>query len=177
MKSERLVHGNKGSRSFSDSFNMIRYDPRKLIRTIAPPAKIKRLLTKDLTIKRAALSFVDDIDFLDRKKITSTALRVVKNYKLRVRDETNTKSELKEDPKLLIQRVQNEVVKEVTQGIREKYEGEFYVWTPSDAETPDPEHQLNYGKKFRIGDGEMPGDRDGCRCGMDILVEENKLEL
>jgi hypothetical protein len=156
---------------------MIKYDPTKLIKTIMPPSKIKRLLTKDLNVKRAALSFIDDIEFLDKKKITSTALKVVKNYKARVKDDTNTKSELKEDPKLLIQRVENEVVKEVTQGIREKYEGEFYIWTPSDAEEPDPEHQLNYGKKFRIGDGEMPGDRDGCRCGMDILVDDKQLEL
>lgn len=61
--------------------------------------------------------------------------------------------------------------------IKDRYEGEFYIWLPSDAEEPDPEHQLNYGKKFQVGEGEMPGDRFGCRCGMEILVPETKLDL
>ena len=46
---------------------------------------------------------------------------------------------------------------------------------PSDAKNPDPEHQLLYGKIFRVGegdkDGNMPGERYGCRCGIEWLSE------
>lgn len=156
---------------------MIQYDPSKLLRKIAPESKIKKLLSAKLTLKKAALSFIDSVDFIDRKSVTSTALKVVRNYTNRVKDETSTKSELKADPALLIQRVQNEVISQISEGIKERYQGESYVWLPSDADEPDPEHQLNYGKQFIIGDGEMPGDRYGCRCGMEILVADKKLDL
>ena len=157
------------------------YDPTKLLKKIAPESKIEKLLTKNLTLKKAALSFIDDIDFLNKKNVTATALKVVKSYKARLKEDEGSKKELKDeikaDPALLIQRVQNEVLLQVKEGIKEKYSGEFYIWLPSDADEPDPEHQLNYGKKFQIGDGEMPQDRYGCRCGMEILVDEKTLEL
>ena len=53
---------------------------------------------------------------------------------------------------------------------------EFYRWLPSDAKNPDPEHQLLYGKIFRVGEGDkegnMPGERYGCRCGIEWLTDE-----
>jgi hypothetical protein len=74
------------------------------------------------------------------------------------------------DRKLLVNRVQNNIVFQIKEEIADAYAGEFYEWLPSDAETPDPIHQLNYGSTFQIGVDEMPGDRYGCRCGMNILV-------
>lgn len=153
------------------------YDPKKMLSKIAPDKKIKKLLTSGADLKKTALSFVDDIDFLNKKSITKTALKVVKNYKSRIKDETLEAKDIKKDPKLLINRVQNEVVTQISSEIKDKYNGEYYVWLPSDAEEPDPEHQLNYGKTFKIGDGEMPGERYGCRCGMEILTKDTKLEL
>jgi hypothetical protein len=82
-----------------------------------------------------------------------------------------------DDPKQLIQRVQNAVISQIATGIKETYRGEFYIWTPSDAFEPRPEHQLNYGGEFQIGVGEMPGDAIGCQCGMEILVDETQLNL
>jgi hypothetical protein len=76
--------------------------------------------------------------------------------------------------------VQNEVVWQIANGIKEQYGDEDAEWLPSDAEEPDPEHQLNYGKIFRISEGingEIPGERIGCRCGMRILVKQTKLNL
>lgn len=153
------------------------YDPSKLLGKIAPIKKIERLLSKRLTLKKTALSFVDDIDFIDKSRVIEVAQNVVNAYQERVSEGDTKKSDLLDDPKQLIQRVQNEVILQVADGIKTNYEGEFYVWLPSDAEEPDPEHQLNYGKTFQVGDGEMPGDRYGCRCGMEILVKETKLEL
>lgn len=156
---------------------MIKYEPSKLIKKIAPEKKIKKLVSSRATLKKTALSFVDDIDFLDKKKIATVALKTIKAYKDRIKDDPTIKTDLLEDPAQLIQRVQNEIVLQIGDEIKTKYDGEFYVWLPSDAEEPDPEHQLNYGKTFQVGDGEQPGDRYGCRCGMQILTEDEKLEL
>lgn len=156
---------------------MIRYDPAKLLRKIAPEKKIRKLLTKGVTLKRAALAFIDDVDFLDRKEITRVALETVKGYQERIDNDPEEKKAITSDPRQLIQRIQNQVVLQVTEEIRSKYEGETYTWLPSDADEPDPEHQLNYGKIFVVGEGEMPGDRWGCRCGMELHVEGSSLEL
>jgi hypothetical protein len=155
----------------------IRYFPDKLLSKIAPPKKIERLITENASLKKTSLSFIDDIDFLDKKAVTKVALKTIKGYKKRIKEDPTIKADIVEDPAQLVQRVQNEVVFQVKEAIAEQYDGEFYVWLPSDASEPDPEHQLLYGKKFQVGVGEMPGDRYGCRCGMEILVPEKKLNL
>ncbi len=163
---------------------MIKYLPNELLAKIAPEKKIKKLITPSLTLKKAALSFVSDIDFIHKDTISDVALQVVKQYKARFednKDEGLSASDAKEDAindgKLLVNRVENTIVSEVAGRIKDVYSGEYYTWLPSDAEVPDPLHQLNYGKKFKIGVGEMPGDRYGCRCGLNILVKETELEL
>lgn len=163
---------------------MITYNPKELLKKLAPKTKLKRLVTQELTVNKAVLAMFDDIDFISKRPITEVALKTVQQYKKRYRDEkknSDNKKEAKDEAinknKLLIHRVQNAVVYQVAQEIKEEYEGESYKWLPSDAQTPDPLHQLNYGKVFQIGDGEMPGDRYGCRCAMQILVKETKLKL
>ncbi len=155
----------------------ITYLPSKLLNKIAPAKKIEKLLTQRLTLNRAALSFVDAIDFMSTKTIEKTALKTIKDYKERFKEEPEIKDDVMEDKSLLVNRVQNTIVNQVAGEIKDQYSGEYYKWLPSDADEPDPEHQLNYGETFQIGDGEMPGDRYGCRCGMQILVKESKLDL
>lgn len=153
------------------------YDPKKMLNKIAPEKKIKNLVSKNASLKKTALSFVDDIDFVSKKSVTDIALKTLKGYKKRIKADPDEKKELTKDPRQLINRVQNEVVFQISNEIKDKYNGEYYVWLPSDADEPDPEHQLNYGKTFKIGEGEMPGERYGCRCGMEILTEDKQLEL
>lgn len=166
----------------------IRYQPSKLLKKIAPKSKIRRLLKSNLSVKKAALSFVDAVDFIDRSRVAEVALKVARGYKERVANAViaagydkkagrKEKAEILDDPKQLVQRVQNELVFQISNEIREKYDGEQYRWLPSSAEEPDPEHQLNYGQVFTIGDGEMPGERYGCQCGMEILVSQTRLDL
>lgn len=153
------------------------YDPKKMLSKIAPEKKIERMLNQSVTLNKTALNFVSNIDFLSKKGVSKVALKTIKGYKERIKENPDQKEIILDDPKQLIQRVQNEVVTQISDSIRESYEGEFYVWLPSDADEPDPEHQLNYGKTFQIGDGEQPGDRYGCRCGMEILVKGSRLDL
>lgn len=167
------------------------YDPKDMLKKIAPDSKIKKLVSKRLTLKKAALSFVDSVDFIDKKAVSKIALKTIDSYQKRIANEQieagfdasagkELAKEILADPKQLIQRVQNEVVWQVAQGIKEQYGDEDAEWLPSDAEEPDPEHQLNYGKIFRISEGingEIPGDRIGCKCGMRILVKQTQLRL
>lgn len=166
----------------------IDYDPKELLKKIAPESNIKKLVSKRLTLKKAALNFVDSVDFIDKKSVSKIALKTIDSYQKRIANEQieaglesgagkALEKAILADPKQLIQRVQNEVIFQVSNSIKENYDGEQYEWLPSDAEEPDPEHQLNYGKVFTIGDGEMPGERIGCRCGMRILVKQSKLNL
>lgn len=152
----------------------IRFLPTEFLKKALPEKQIEKLVTQKLTLNRAAVRALGT-DVLSKKTIEKVALKVIKSYKATY--EEKTLAETLNDKKLLIQRVQNAAVHEVSQEIQAKYEGEFYRWLPSSAGEPDPEHQLNYGKKFQFGDGEAPGDRYGCECGMEILVRETKLEL
>ncbi len=156
---------------------MIVYEPSKFLARIAPRRKIEKLLSSKLTIKRTALEFAAQLDFLDEKAIARVALKTIRGYKERVKADPDLKSDILDDPKQLIQSVENEVITQISGEIKDRYAGEFYKWLPSDADEPDPEHQLNYGETFQIGDGEQPGDRFGCRCGMQILVDDSSLEL
>lgn len=147
------------------------------MRRLAPEKKIEKLVRGNLTLKRAALSFAEQFDFLDEKAIARVALKTLKGYRKRAKEDPDAREEILDDPAQLVQRVQNEVVTQVAGEIKDRYSGEFYVWLPSDADEPDPEHQLNYGKTFQVGEGEMPGDRFGCRCGMEILIDGSRLDL
>lgn len=156
---------------------MINYDPTALLKKYLPKKRIKKVLGKNLTVKRTALNFVDSLEFIEKGALVDTALKVVKSYKERVKADAISSSLLKRNPKQLIQRMENAVLTQISEGIKEKYKGEKYEWLPSDAQEPDPEHQLNYGEIFTIGEGEMPGDRFGCRCGMRIITNDSELRL
>lgn len=155
-------------------------DPDKILRRLAPRSKVKRLLSGRVSLKRTALGFLDDADFLSKKSVVDVALKTIKGYKKRASDDDDEKKLIKKDPKLLINRVQNEVVLQLHEAVKEKYRGQKARWLPSDADEPRPEHQANYGKVYIIGegiDGVEPGDEYGCRCGMEILTDDTKLEL
>jgi len=163
---------------------VITYLPSKMLAKALPKRKVEKLLNRNLTINKAVLNTLADSDILTKGTMQKIALKVKKQYNKKyvdLRDDNVPATEAKEDAindnKLLVQRVQNEAVLEISQEIEDQYSGEFYIWLPSDAETPDPEHQLRYSKKYQIGKDEMPGERIGCRCGMEILVEEKKLAL
>lgn len=98
-------------------------------------------------------------------------------YKNRYKENDLSRKEVLGDKKLLVSRVQNAILNEVSKEIKQTYRGEFYEWLPSEAENPDPDHEKNYGKIFQVGVGEMPGERFGCKCGMRILVKEDTLGI
>lgn len=163
---------------------MIIFHPDELLKKVAPERLVKNLVTKKLSLNRAALSMVAESGIVSKSKLTDIALKVIKTYREKFKDEraagatkAEATAEALNDKKLMVQQVSNTVVHEVAKDIKSEYVGEKYTWLPSSAEVPDPLHQLNYGKVFRIGLGEMPGDRWGCQCGMKIHVKETELDI
>ncbi len=120
---------------------------------------------------------LSNAEFVSKERLSATALRTIKQYKKTARRNDESPKDVMGQKKLIVQRVQNAIVQQLSQEIKEQYRGERYRWLPSDASEPDPLHQLKYGKIFTIGEGEEPGDRYGCKCGREILVKETKLEL
>ncbi len=163
------------------------FDPKTMLKKIAPAAKIKRMINSRMGVKRTALSMVDaaaetEVGVLDKKAVAEVALKTVRGYQQRVEAAKTAElvGQLLDDPKQLIQRVQNENVFQVYEKIKTQYKGERARWLPSDSEEPRPEHQKNYGKVYVIGegiDGVEPGDEFGCKCGVEILTKETQLEL
>lgn len=160
------------------------FQPIDVLRKVAPKALVKRLVTDRLTLNQTVATMLRRSGVLSKKTLEKIAANVIAQYKdsLAVRlDSGMTRAEALEETlagkALMVQQVQGAIVQEIAKDLKAKYRGERYEWLPSTAEEPDPLHQLNYGKKFRIGKGEMPGDRFGCKCGMHILTDDDKLEL
>jgi hypothetical protein len=120
---------------------------------------------------------VSNADFVSKSRVTETALNAVRQYKKHARTNDVSFKDALGNKKLIVSRMQNAIVQQLAQEIRQQYRGETYRWLPSDASEPDPLHQLNYGRIFQVGVGEMPGDRYGCRCAMELLVNETSLKL
>lgn len=151
--------------------------PRKIAKKLAPKKTIEKLVRNDLTINRAAATMLAKSGVLGKKKVEEVAIKVIRQYKEIHKAEGGTKASAMNDKVLMVERVQNVATREITKEVKKVYRGERYEWLPSLAETPDPLHQLNYGKRFWLGKGEAPGDRWGCQCGMRILVDEDELLL
>jgi len=163
----------------------IKYEPKKLLAKMASKKNIESLVTENLTVNRAVLNSIESNSVLGKKTLQDVGLKVIKGYREKVetlRDtdgisKTDAREEVLENKKLLVKRVQNATVHEITKKVKEKYRGEYYVWLPSSAAVPDKKHKRKYGKRYQLGKGESPGDRFGCRCGMEILVSASRLRL
>lgn len=160
------------------------YKPKKILEKMAPEFAIEKLVTQNLTINRAAVTSLERAGILPRKEIERIAIKVIREYKKEYKLEKKsgaTNAEAYEDAvkekRLMIARVQQATLHEITQTIKDNYRGEFYEWLPSTAKVPDEKHMKKYGKKYQLGRGEAPGDRRGCQCGMRILVKSNRLDL
>lgn len=157
----------------------IRYFPDDYLKKIVSRKQIENMINRrtGVDLKRAALNFVDGFDFIDKDKVAEVALKTLSDYEKRIEENKISRRKLLANPKQLIQRVQNSIIWQISNAIESQYQGEPYEWLPSNAKDPDPEHQLNYGKIFIIGDGDMPGKRYGCQCGMRILTDKERLIL
>lgn len=153
-----------------------------MLKKAAHESKIKRMITGRFGLKRAVLATLGSKQFpINKASVAKVAIKTLKSYKERIKADESLSKTLSSSPRQFIQRVQNEVVFQIHQGIKKNYKGQKARWLPSDADDPRPEHQANYGKTFIIGEGIggiEPGDEPGCKCGVEILNEnESQLDL
>lgn len=162
----------------------IRFHPREYAEKLAPKRTIEKLVKGNLTVNKAAVKMLTEAGGLKPKTLEKVAIKVIRGYKEKFSDLKNegatnaeAASEAMNGKALLVERVQSAAAHEVAKEVKSQYRGEYYEWLPSGADEPDPLHQLNYGEVFQLGKGEAPGDRYGCQCGMEILVDETKLDI
>lgn len=160
--------------------------PKDILKKLPKNFFDKNLLTKkNLSLKQKAMQALLIATSYSKKEINSSVAKVANFYQKKIDDLSDeglpkakasviaTNSE-----KLLRQRIEGLVLFDEIQQIKSENEGEKYRWLPSSSDTPDPEHQLLYGKVFNVGEGDnegnMPMERYGCNCGIEILNATKK---
>lgn len=140
----------------------------------------ENLLTKRLTFKQAAMQAVLKATGLGKRKIDATVYKVIGEYREKINGDAAEREEVK-DEKLLRQRLEMLVLYNEVDALKEEHAGEYYRWLPSESKVPDPEHQLLYGKIFKVGEGDkngnMPCERYGCKCGIEWLTSDEVEKL
>lgn len=141
----------------------------------------QKLLTNNFDLKKEQIRAIVTATALTQKELKASALKVIDLYEKKAQDLKREgvkafKKEATNGEKLLKNRIQELVLFNEVQHLKEEHAGQYYRWLPSSSETPDPEHQLLYGKIFKVGegdkDGNMPAERFGCKCGAEFLTNE-----
>jgi hypothetical protein len=155
----------------------VTFDPQALVDRIL--RKYPTLLNKDLSFKAALKKAILATNVLTKKDLNETIRNALRFYKKKVSELERQESGLskqvaaavvRENQSLIKMRVENAMIQNASEIVKENFEGQKYMWLPSTSENPDEQHMLNYGKIFVVGEGEQPGDRWGCRCGMRIMT-------
>ena len=159
-----------------------RFIPGRWLEKIFPKGIEKSgLLSDNLEIKKRYLQALVRATSLSGREITAEVYKTVDFYEqkeatLKAAGVKAFKQEALNGQELLKARLKNFLVYSEIQRQRKEHKGRMYRWLPSNANEPDPEHQLLYGKIFREGegdkDGNMPGERWGCQCSIEWLDDE-----
>lgn len=160
-----------------------RFIPGRWLEKIFPKGIEKSgLLSDNLEIKKRYLQALVRATSLSGREITAEVYKTVDFYEqkeaaLKAAGVKAFKQEALNGQELLKARLKNFLVYSEIQRQRKEHKGRMYRWLPSNANEPDPEHQLLYGHIFREGegdkDGNMPGERWGCQCGIEWLENED----
>lgn len=160
-----------------------RFIPGRWLEKIFPKGIEKSgLLSDNLEIKKRYLQALVRATSLSGREITSEVYKTVDFYEqkeatLKAAGVKAFKQEALNGQELLKARLKNFLVYSEIQRQRKEHKGRMYRWLPSNANEPDPEHQLLYGHIFREGEGDkdgyMPGERWGCQCGIEWLDDED----
>ena len=142
-----------------------------------------RLLNSDLELKQLALQSILKSTTLSKREVEATVYKVIDNYeeKMKKLKKEKVKAKALNNEVLLKDRLENLVLWNEVQNLKKEHEGQFYRWLPSSSKIPDPEHQLLYGKIFKVGEGDkegnMPSERYGCKCGIQFLTAKEAKEM
>lgn len=163
------------------------FNPVQYLKTLFGEGFFKgRLLNSDLELKQLALQSILKATNLSKREVEATVYKVVDNYeekmkKLKKEKVRAFKAKALNNEVLLKDRIENLVLWNEVQHLKEEHQGQYYRWLPSSSKIPDPEHQLLYGKIFKVGEGDkegnMPSERYGCKCGIQFLTAKEAKEM
>ncbi len=162
-----------------------RFMPDEFLDEVLPPKVWKKNFVSgnldNLGVQKRIVKTLVAGSAISQKDLSATIDNVLVGYKRRGKMLSAAgvkayKTAVINDEVLLKQRVRDVVVSAQVKAETKKHRGGYYRWLPSSAENPDPEHQVLYGHVFRVGtgdkDGNMPGERWGCQCGIEWLAED-----
>lgn len=156
-----------------------KFYPDRFLKQVMPKSFYSQnLVDKDFDLKKNALKAINRARTITGRPIDTTVYNVLSQYEQKYKgliaegeSSTQAFNDAVNGSALLRQRIEQAVVYDEIQNLKAQHTGEFYRWMPSSAANPDPEHQLLYGKIFRVGEGDkngnMPGERYGCQCGIE----------
>lgn len=163
------------------------FNPVQYLKTLFGVGFFKgRLLNSDLELKQLALQSILKATNLSKREVEATVYKVIDNYeekmkKLKKEKVRAFKAKALNNEVLLKDRIENLVLWNEVQHLKEEHQGQYYRWLPSSSKIPDPEHQLLYGKIFKVGEGDkegnMPSERYGCKCGIQFLTAKEAKEM
>jgi hypothetical protein len=159
--------------------------PDKWLKQVLPDTVLDSLVTKSGGVKSSAYNVLTRTGIYNKRELKKSLKQLEADYAASIKNapaEGMTKGERRAEiygePNLLKARMKNLAVYDEVQNLKEKNKGKKYKWLPSSAINADPLHQLLYGKVFDVGegdnDGNMPGERYGCLCGMEILDDDEE---
>ena len=155
------------------------YPDRFMRRVFGSNYWTQSLLTQRMTFRQAAMQAILKATGISKRKVNATVYKVLDEYdkkaeKLEAEGVEAFRKDAINNEKLLRQRVEMLVLYNEVKEQKEEHAGEYYRWLPSESKVPDPEHQLLYGKIFKVGEGDkngnMPCERYGCKCGIEWLT-------
>ena len=97
-----------------------------------------------------------------------------KEYKTNNPD-LSTKQRASAQQAALVKSFENTVITSDLENFQKQNIDKLFRWLPSGAKQPDDRHMQFYGKTYAVAnppDGELPGQRPGCQCGLELLDEE-----
>lgn len=161
------------------------YNPEQYLRLVFPKGFFSgKILNNELELKQAMMSALIKSAGISKRDVDETVYKVVDKYVKKIKElkeegEKSYKKKALNNEVLLKNRLENLVLYNEVNKLKKEHEGQYYRWIPSSAEEPDPEHQLLYGKIFKVGegdkDGNMPTERYGCRCGIEFLGDKKEV--
>jgi hypothetical protein len=155
--------------------------PKDYVKKVLPGQLLaKDILNNELEIKKTILRFLVRAKAINGREIKSSIHKAAEQYK-REYLQSLTLETAANGEALLKQRIENAIVYNEMQELKEEHDGELYEWLPSGGEKPDLQHQLLYGRVFKVGtgdkDGRMPDERYGCKCGCRFLGNPDKNKI
>ena len=97
-----------------------------------------------------------------------------KEYKTNNPD-LSTKQRASAQQAALVKSFENTVITSDLENFQKQNIDKLFRWLPSGAKQPDDRHMQFYGKTYAVAnppDGELPGQRPGCQCGLELLQDE-----